>query len=168
MKNILCMILTAALLLCLCGCKKGPGENEAIFYYPRIQFEFGSDQGVMVPEYHDVSGHEGDLRYLISLYLRGPTDQELTLPFPGGTILVGLEETETELNVVLSSGAVILDPLELITACGCLAKTCFAISDAEVVHINSLPAVSGQHVDMTFSRDSILLTGNEILPDVTE
>ena len=168
MKNILCLILTAILLLCLCGCEKGPDENEAIFYYPRIEFEFGSDQGVMVPEYHDVSGHTEDLRYLISLYLRGPTNPELTLPFPGGTILVELEETETKLSVVLSSGVIALDPLDLITTCGCLAQTCFAISDAEVVHISSLPSTAKQQVDMTFSRDSILLTGNEILPDVTE
>ena len=70
--------------------------------------------------------------------------------------------------MTLSSGAVMQDPVDLLTACGCLAKTCFAISDAAVVHIDSLPSVSGQHVDMTFSRDSILLTGNEILPEPTE
>ena len=127
MKNILCLILIAALLLCLCGCEKGPGENEAIFYYPRIQFEFGSDQGVMVPEYHDVSGHTGDLRYLISLYLRGPTNPELTLPFPGGTILVELEKTETELSVVLSSGIIALDPMDMITACGSSSSIIFMI-----------------------------------------
>ena len=168
MKSTFCLILTFVLLLCLCGCEEAAGNGQATFYYQRIEFDFGSDTGVFVPEVHDVSGHEGDLRYLLSLYLRGPTDQELILPFPGGTILVELEETETELTVLLSSGASMLDSLDLITACGCLAKTCFAISDAQVVHINSLPAVSGQRVETTFSRDSILLTGNETLPDATE
>ena len=167
MKSYLCLFLALVLLLCLCGCDNA-GKAQATFYYQRTQFDFGSAEGVMVPEYHDVSGHEGDLRYLLSLYLRGPTDQELTLPFPGGTILVELEKTDTELTVVLSSGASMLDPLDLITACGCLAKTCFTISEAEVLHIQSLPTVSGQHLDMTFNRDSILLTGNEILPDPTE
>ena len=167
MKSFLCLILTFVLVLSLCGCSE-TGKDQVTFYYQRIEFDFGSDTGVFVPEVHDVSGHEGDLRYLLSLYLRGPTDQELTLPFPGGTILVELEQTDTELAVVLSSGASMLDPLELITACGCLAKTCFAISDAQTVHIDSLPSVSGQRVDMTFNRDSILLTGNEILPDATE
>ena len=168
MKSFLCLILTFVLLLSLCGCDEAAGKSQATFYYQRTNFNFGSDTGVMVPEYHDVSGHEGDLRYLISLYLRGPMDQELTLPFPGGTLLVELEETEKELTVVLSSGASMLDPLDLITACGCLAQTCFAISDAQVLHIDSLPSVSGQHLDMTFNRDSILLSGNEILPDATE
>ena len=167
MKHYLSLLLAFVLLLCLCGCGEST-KGQATFYYQRIEFDFGSDDGVFVPELHDVSGHENDLRYLLSLYLRGPSDQELKLPFPGGTILVELEETETELTVTLSSSAVMLDPVDLLTACGCLAKTCFAISDAAVVHIDSLPSVSGQHVDMTFSRDSILLTGNEILPDVTE
>ena len=167
MKSFLCLILTFVLLLSLCSCGE-TGKGQATFYYQRIEFDFGSDTGVFVPEVHDVSGHEEDLRYLISLYLRGPTDQELTLPFPNGTILVELEQTDTELTVVLSSGAATLAPLDLITACGCLAKTCFAISNAQTVHIGSLPSVSGQQVDITFNRDSILLTSNEILPNATE
>lgn len=167
MKSFLCLILTFVLMLGLWGCSE-TGKEQATFYYQRIEFDFGSDTGVFVPEVHDVSGHEGDLRYLLSLYLHGPTDQELTLLFPGGTILVELEQTDTELTVVLSSGASMLDPLDLVTACGCLAKTCFAISDAQIVHIDSLSSVSGQRVDMTFTRDSFLLTGNEILPDATE
>ena len=167
MKHFLCLILAFVLLLCLCGCD-GSNKGQATFYYQRIEFDFGSEDGVFVSEVHDVSGHEQDLRYLISLYLRGPSDQELKLPFPTGTLLVDLKETETELTVTLSSGAVILDSVDLLAACGCLAKTCFAISDAEVIHITSLPSVSGQKVNMTFARDSILLTGSEILPDVTE
>ena len=168
MKSTLCLILALVLLLCLCGCGEAAVKDQATFYYQRIEFDFGNDHAVFVPEVHDVSGHEEDLRYLLSLYLRGPTDQELILPFPNGTILVELEKTETELTVLLSSGASMLAPLDAITACACLAKTCFSISDTEVVHINSLPTVSGQQVDMTFTRDSILLTGNNILPDATE
>ena len=168
MKHFLCLILAFVLLLCLCGCESTPNKGQATFYYQRIEFDFGSEDAVFVPETHDVSGHEEDLRYLISLYLRGPSDPELKLPFPSGTLLVDLKETETEITVTLSSGSVTLDPVDLLTACGCLAKTCFAICDAETVHIDSLPTVSGQRVAMTFTRDSILLTGSEILPDATE
>ena len=165
MKHFLCLILAFVLLLCLLGCST---KSQATFYYQRIEFDFGSEDAVFVPEVHDVSGHEEDLRYLVSLYLRGPSDPELKLPFPTGTLLVDLKKTETELNVTLSSGAVMLDSVDLLTACGCMAKTCFAISDAQTVHIESLPSVSGQRVSMTFTRDSILLTGSKILPDTTE
>ena len=168
MKSLICLILTALLLLGLCGCEKSAGKDLATFYYQRIEFDYGSDTGVFVPEAHDVTGHVDDLWYLLSLYLHGPSDQELKLPFPEGTILVELQESETTLHVTLSSVSTKLEPVDLLTACGCLAKTCFAISDAEVVHIDSLVSAAGLSVDMTFTRDSFLLSGNEILPEVTE
>ena len=167
MRAMTSLFLIMVLLLGLCGCGSA-GRDEAVFYYQRMEFDYGSDSGVFVPESHDVSGHAGDLRYLLSLYLRGPSDQELKLPFPSGTLLVELEEAEGVLSVVLSSSAATLDSVDLLTACGCLAQTCFSICDAETVHITSLQSASGQAVDMTFARDSILLTGNEILPEETE
>ena len=168
MKSSICLTLVFVLLLCLCGCDNATVKDQAIFYYQRMEFDFGSDSAVFVPEAHDVSGHTEDLRYLLSLYLRGPSDPELMLPFPGGTILVGLEENEEKLHVTLSSIASTLEPIDLVTACGCLAQTCFSICDAEIVHIDSLVSASGQSVDMTFTRNSFLLTGNAILPEETE
>ena len=168
MKSNLCLVLVFALLLALCGCGSATGKDQATFYYPPIEFDFGSSNGIMVPELHDVTGHADDLWYLISLYLRGPTDPELKFPFPEGTILVELEQVESTLHVTLSSGSAKLESVDLLTGCGCLAQTCFAICDAQVVHIDSLVSAAGNSVDMTFTRDSILLTGNEILPDTTE
>ena len=168
MKSTLCLILAFVLLLGLCGCGSTAGKDQATFYYPRIEFDFGSSNSIMVPELHDVTGHADDLWYMLSLYLRGPTDPELKFAFPDGTILVELEQVESTLHVTLSSSSSKLEPADLLASCGCLAQTCFAISDAQVVHIDSLVSAAGNYVDMTFTRDSILLTGNEILPDATE
>ena len=168
MKKLICFLLVFLVVLSITGCVKGPTDSEVSFYYRRAEFDYGVPDGIMAQELHDVTGHTDDLKYLLALYLQGPSDQELVMPFPDGIILVDLSQEDQTVTVTLSSIATRLDDMDLTIACVCLAETCFAISDAQQVHILSLVSAAGKSVDTTITRGSILLPGYEILPDDTE
>ena len=81
------------LLLCLClflpGCSGELMKNPVTFYYPRREYRYGAEDGVISSEQREASGHANDLRYLLSLYLIGPSSDELVSPLPWGTRLLG-------------------------------------------------------------------------------
>ena len=168
MKRLLSILLTGILMLSLVGCGQEAQDPKVSFYYPRAEFNYGASDGVMVPETHEVPGHIDDLRYLLALYLLGPSDQELRPAFPTDTILVDVIQDEREITVILSSNVTALEGIDLTLACACFAETCFAISDVRQVHIESLASVSGKYVDTIITRDSILFPGYKILPDDSE
>ena len=168
MKKLIAFLLAGLLLLSMAGCAKDAGDSEVPFYYRRVEFDYGTPDGIISRELHKVAGQTNDLKYLLSLYLQGPSDQELVMPFPEGTILVELSQEAQTLTVTLSSVSTRLDDMDLTIACVCLAETCFAISDVQQVHVQSLVSSAGKSVDITIDRGSILLPGYEILPEDTE
>ena len=168
MKRLTCFFLIAVLLLTTAGCTRSAKDSEVPFYYPRTVFDHGNPDGVIVPENRDVTGHSTDLRYLLALYLQGPSDPELRFAFPEGTILVEFSQENQVIDITLSSKAAMMDDIDVTIACACLAETCFAISDAQQVHIQSLVSAAGLFVDTVMNRDSILLPGYEILSETTE
>lgn len=168
MKKRITFLLAMLLVLFMAGCSQQAQGSQVPFYYPRAELDFGEPEGVISQELHDVSGHSDNLRYLLALYLQGPSDPELASSFPDGTVLVDFLREDDTVTVTLSSTPTKLDDLRLNIACVCLAETCFAISDVQQVHIQSLVSASGQAVDTTITRDSILLPGYEILPEDTE
>ena len=168
MKRLTSLLLAGILLLSCSGCVRDPQASEVPFYYRRAEFDFGTPDGIIAQELHDVSGHTNDLRYLLALYLQGPSDQELILPFPEGTVLAELTQERKTVTITLSAAASGLEELDLTIACVCLAQTCFAICDAQQVHIQSPVSPAGKSVDMTITRDSLLLPGYKILPEDTE
>ena len=95
MKRLLCLILTAATLICLLpGCAERVKEP-VTFYYLRENPSRGLGPEI-AGEIREGSGHRDNLRYLLAFYLMGPADKELTSPLPRGTVLYQLEQTEDE------------------------------------------------------------------------
>ena len=168
MKRLTFFLLVVILIISLVSCGKDSLDSGVPFYYLRAEFDHGAADGVIASEIHELSGHHNDLRYLLALYLQGPSDPDLRSPFPDGTILVDLVQENQSVTITLSSTAAVLEGVDQTIACACLAETCFAISDAQQVHIQSLESASGLSVDTTFTRGNILLPGYEILPKVTE
>ena len=156
------------MIIALCACGQDTQSAQVPFFYPRAEFDHGASDGVIAPEIHEISGHHGDLRYLLALYLQGPSDVELRRAFPSGTILVDLVQENKSVTITLSSTAAVLSGIDQTIACACLAETCFAISDVQQVHIQSLTSASGLTINTTFTRDNILLPGYEILPEDSE
>ena len=159
MKRIICLILTVVFLL-LPGChysESGDILEPVEFYYPRKSdhFIYGSESGVLAAEVREGSGHIGDLNYLLSMYLRGPQDENLRSPFPANCTLKEVRSGDGTLCIVLSGELTTLENAELTIACASLAKTCMSISDVQRVRID---AESDKNAfTITLDADSLLL-----------
>ena len=165
MKRVLCLLLCGCFLMALCGCSVSSSiSGEPVsFYYRRAEFQYHSSENVIVPEQREISGQGGDLNYLVTLYLVGPLDDSLILPFPKGTKLLALEESEGRLLLTISDNAETLSDSAFSLACTCLALTCISISDACEVTI-----VCGERT-ITITSDNLILTDNITgLPETTE
>ena len=154
MKRAVCLLLCGCCLIALCGCSVFPsGSGEPVsFYYRRADYQYHSSENVIVPEQREISGHGGDLQYLVALYLVGPLDDSLILPFPKETRLLKLEESGDSLLLTLSGNGDSLSDSAFSLACACLALTCLSFSNAEEV------TIAGGERTMTITPDNLLLT----------
>ena len=161
MRKIIALMLAAALLIGLTGCLET--TDTVTFYYARHEdsYLYGLDNGVIAGESREVTGHRGDLKYLLTLYLHGPTMEYLHSPFPSGLVLRSVEQNGSNLHVELSASLTMLTGTDLTLACACLARTCFSLTDAETVTISS----DGLgFVSMTLTRSSLLLVDDTPIP----
>lgn len=134
-RRIVCLILCLCLLLPGCGFTGTLNEETVRFYYLCGNYQENLCC-VLAEEARDVSGHTGDLPYLMALYLMGPTNDEHRMPLPSGT----------RIRTQIDSGHIILElsglpktmtDAEFSLACACLTLTCLEIMDAEDVTIHS-------------------------------
>ncbi len=161
MKKTVCLALCAILVIlsAACGTNGRQEDPEAAFYYLRDPdtYLYGSPAGVVSSEIRDTAGHEGDLDYLLMLYLQGPLDEDLESPFPAGCRLLELTQKEENLTLVLNSNIITLKGMDLTLACVCLARTCFSVTDARTVRIMAKAFDGTIAVDETITIDSLLL-----------
>ncbi len=163
--------LTALILLCalsLSGCHFGNDLREPVhFYYPQTQEAIaanGASDGFIVPETREGAGHTGDLNYLLSLYLAGPTQETLRSPFPQGTKLAGITQTEGSLIIALNGAFSQLSGIDLTLACACICTTCFGLTDASQITVTAPATGLYPEVSLTLTRDSLTLTDNSTQP----
>ena len=160
MKRFLCLIFS--LLLLLSGCALSKLREPVAFYYPRAQYHYGSADGVIVRELREGSGHMEDFSYLLSLYLMGPENEELTAPLPQD---VQLLETATKRNgiyLTLSDTSQLLTESEFSLACACLALTAIEITGQEAVTIESGDrSITMTAADLTLYDDSAAIAATE-------
>ena len=162
MRKIIALMLAAVLLLGLTGCLQA--TDTAAFYYARYEdsYLYGMDNAVIAGEFRDITGHRGDLKYLLTLYFHGPTMEYLRSPFPSGLVLRSVEQDGSNLHVELSASLTMLTGTDLTLACACLAQTCFSLTEAETVTIASEGL---GFVSMTLTRDSLLLADDTPIPN---
>ena len=153
MKHVLILLLVLMVLTCFASCT----EPEAITYYylrDPAHYLSGQADGVIVGEIHEAASQVQDLYHLLILYLHGPINENFHSPFPKGTTLKHLEETQYALTIQLSNHFSALNGTDLTLACACIARTCFGLTDVESVTITSDGTLP---VSMTLTRDSLLL-----------
>ena len=92
-----------------------------------------------------------DLRYLLSLYLIGPSSDELVSPLPWGTRLLGVSRENGTVTLELTDTAQSVTDTEFTLACACLTMTTLSITGGDEVTITS-----GSR-SVTMSRDSLTL-----------
>lgn len=164
MKRIICGTLCLLFLLSLLGCQNSVAEMQdaVVFYYLRSEItadsSFGDGDSVIVPEIQESLSQNKSLSYLIALYLNGPSDSRLQSPFPAELTLLSVHREQTELTITLSESLAELSGISLTQACACLALTCFHLSDARTVTIQTDIQASENHLSFTISRDDLVLT----------
>lgn len=137
MKRFLCVFLSLLFILSLSGCYSASEEpaDAHTFHYRRAEFQYGIENGVIGSERRDISGHAGDLFYLITLYLSGPLESSLVSPFHPSTKLLSVEQNDSILSIVLTDSGVTVPDSDFAVACICLTMTCLELSGVEQVMI---------------------------------
>ena len=155
-------MLTVFAVICLipalfgCGLIGNDAEDKALFYYSRLEYAYGSAESIIVAEQRDITGHAHDLKYLLSLYLMGPLDEELTSLFPGTTRIASTVLDENILTIELIAADKDMTESQFSLACACMSMTCLELTNAETVTI-----VSGER-SITLSADDLLLFDDPI------
>ena len=172
MKKAVSLFLIAA--LCLSGCAIGRERfvEPVTFYYPRehsttADYDTFFSEGAIGSETREASGHRQDLNYLLTIYLQGPLDPELSSPFPSGCRPVKISREERTLTVALNPVITQLNDMELTIACACLARTCMGLSEVDTVHVESRDQDQNILFSRSFTKDNLLLEDTYTQPQET-
>ena len=161
MKKLTVCLLILSLFLCGCSAADHNIKEPVDFYYlktcekPEDYKNYFSD-GAFGAETREASGHRDDLYYLLSMYFRGPLDDQLTSPFPADCTLLKVRQAGNELTIVLNANAVKLSDLDLTLAIACLTKTCMTLTDATTIHIESRGIDDSVLFHHTVTSDTLL------------
>ena len=156
MKKWISLLLTVLILLSCSGCQR---NQKADFYYTRGEIQYGIADGVISGETRNLPGDDKDLEFLLKLYLEGPVSKELVNPFPKGTSLLSLVQTDKTIFLTFSDAFAQQESLEYIISCACIASTCFSLTDAYTVTIVS------NETSITMTRENLILSDLTKLQD---
>lgn len=157
MKRLMCLILSL-LLFAFSGCQR-QDDPSVCFYYLRSEYVYGVEDGVIASETRDIAMQ--DIGYLLELYLKGPQNETLVSPFPRNTRLISTHMQEGVLSLELSEEFTTLEDMDLTLAAGCIASTCFSLTDAQSVRITAVS--SRDEISIVLSRDSLTLVDDSMV-----
>lgn len=157
MKRLTALLLLAAMLLCGCSRISKPVN----FYYVSKVYQ-NSLTDIIVSEERDASGHDGDLSYLLTLYLMGPADDTLQCLLPPGISIHTTQNQDGSLDIVIADTSRTLSDSDFSLACACLTLTCLEMTDATEINITS-----GSR-SVTMDRNNLMLIDSMIEITLTE
>ena len=163
MKRYIAIILLIFLILSMIfpGCQLGNDMKEPVtFYYKRAKFVYGTEDAVIASEQREASGHREDLHYLLSLYLQGPINEELTHSFPDKCQVVDISRKDKTLAITLNAPFAQLKNMDLTIAAACLTKTCMNLADVESVVIGCVAPDDTELLKMKIGKEDLLLYDN--------
>jgi len=131
MKRLFCAALVVLMLFSGCAAKE-----HANFYYRRTEYQYDAEDSVIVSERRDITGHDGHLPFLISLYLMGPLEKDYVSPFPSSVKLLTTQTQDNNLTVYLTDCSSLSDA-EYTLACTCMALTCLEFTNVNTVTVTS-------------------------------
>lgn len=162
MKRFIAILLIASLIISFSGCanKRDKFSDTVTFYYIRSEYEYNSDENVIVAEQRELSGSRDDLSYLLTLYLLGPLTENLESPFPSRARILDIKEADTEISITLSGMDTLVSDAKFSLGASCLAMTVFSLKDCFKVSV-----YSGER-SITLTDDNIILT--DLIPQSEE
>ena len=163
MKRYLAITFILVLVFTLLGCEQSEVtfQDKVVFYYLRTDMQsdgtYGDSDTVIVPEIQDSLNPNRSMSYFIALYLNGPSDGRLHSPFPKNLVLHSVQRENSNLIITFSEELSLLSGIELTKACSCLALTCFHLTDANTVIIQTQTQSPENQIFFTISRDDLIL-----------
>ena len=151
MKRLVCLLMLLSLLLSGCGANGERIKEPVTFYYPRAEYEYGSQGSVIGSEEREASGHRNELSYLLAIYLLGPSSDELVSSIPGSASILSIEQNAASITMEFTDTSLSMTDAEYSLACACLSMTCMELTDAKRVTIRSGPR------SVTMNRDNLIL-----------
>ncbi len=148
MRRFFCLALGLCLLLA--GCRVDTGTETAVFYYVQTDYQTAMSTPIG-GEYKEISGHSGDLSYLLHLYLMGPSQSTLASPLPRGCQLLSVEQNTYGLQIRLSDVGDTMTDAAFSLACACLTLTF-----QELAQVQTVTVTSGSR-KVTMDRESVTL-----------
>ena len=165
MKRFIAVFLIVSLIISFSGCanKRDKFSDTVTFYYICSEYEYNSDENVIVAEQRELSGSRDDLSYLLTLYLLGPLTENLESPFPSRARILDIKEADTGISITLSGMDALLSDAKFPLGASCLAMTVFGLKECYSVSV-----YSGER-SITLTDDNIILTDQiSQSEDVTE
>lgn len=159
MKRIAVLLLSVILLFCLCGCgnQASATQSQVTFYYLRSTLTYGEADSVIAPEVQDNIDRNNTLKYLLALYLNGPTDSRLYSPFPKDLEIESLEREADTLVLTFSDSLAKLKGMKLTKACACVALTCLGLTDARIVSIRAATETLDSQKSIDLTREMLVM-----------
>lgn len=151
MKKLICLIIPLCFLLSGCEFFAEQINDSVTFYYLRSTYQQDMET-VIGSEERDAAGHRDDLSYLLALYLIGPSGDDLVCPIPKGIQISSVKQENNTVELRLSDTEKAMTDAQFTLACACLTMTCFDLTDAEEVTIQS-----GSRT-ITMTRENLSLT----------
>lgn len=159
MKRLLCILMTAVLLLPLAGCipQKNEIQNPVTFYYRKSDPAYGDDDSIIASELRDAGSSTGDAAAVIARYLQGPESPELSRTFPQGVTLVSLRTEDGVAHIVLDDSFSALTGINLTVACACLTMTVCELTGAASARIRTETTLLDENRVITMEPENLLL-----------
>ena len=128
------IIAIVLIVFCLSGCF--PSGNAAMvnFYYPRAEYGYNTEDGVIAAEVRN-NGGISSAAPLLTLYLKGPLDEKLRNPFPAGLSVISVYTLEDTVYVTLTDALATLSGAPLILTCCCIGRTAMELTGANSAQI---------------------------------
>lgn len=158
MKRTCALLLCLTLLLTGCGPRRADQiDSPYTYYYRAAQVDYTSEDGVIRGETREISGHEGDLTWILEDYFRGPESEDLVSPFPKDLAVLNCQLKEKTVFLKLSQEFSNLSSIELSVAAACVAKTLFGTEGVDSISISVEGGLLDGKKSLTLDREGLLL-----------
>ncbi len=152
MKRWLLIILALTMLT---ACEKSEITPQHVgFYYPRREIVYGAQDGVIALDSREISLDGSSLYDLLNMYLQGPADTDLISPFPPGASILEIAQRDNCLHLTMNNDFFTPDSLNSSLSRASLAKTCFSLTDCEIITLHS----SDRDTVLTITRNTFVLS----------
>jgi len=171
MKRLICTLMVVVFLLAFCSCsatQESQQSNTLNFYYCNSNAMQDLDTYVIAAENRDPKEFSDALDVLLNEYFKGPVSSKLYSPFPSNLKIESIVQSNTHIQITLSSAFSNLSDIDFSLACACLTMTVHELTGFESIYISYENASTGKRHTISLTPDAYLLDDNSVVSDINE